>query len=338
MLPTPLEEANWSGRGQHAEFRKDEELEIPLKTERVLGSSGSAVVESVMCKRIRLARKTIQCGRRIKREDAIKEVELLQKLSHSHIVQAVGTYVMDKTLAILLYPATEFNLETFIEAGETLCEGTEWYSCLQQFFPCLANTLSYLHSRALKHMDIKPKNLLVRYVGSASVLRRFSVLPFKIYVADFGISRSYSSIADSETDSLTAFTRKYSAPEVVLQDVRGLSADIFSLGCVYAEMFAAMSGDMDGLDETLSRNEDGDSSYQANVEGIRSWLRRSPQVNLVNESVNESGYYVGQMLDLDPSKRPTAKFITTRAGSENCCFEKSDPLESATVSSRRKQI
>lgn len=68
-------------------------------------------------------------------------------------------------------------------------------------------------------------------------------------------------MTDSETDSSTAFTRKYSAPEVVLQDVRGLSADIFSLGCVYVELFAALTEDPDGLDKILAGNEAGDCSY-----------------------------------------------------------------------------
>jgi hypothetical protein len=63
-----------------------------------------------------LAWKKIRCNWRLEREDVIKVVEHLQKLQHSHIVRAVGTYVFRKELCILLYPATEWNLESFLDA------------------------------------------------------------------------------------------------------------------------------------------------------------------------------------------------------------------------------
>jgi len=116
MIPNPLDEQNWSGRGQHAEFKPDEVDLVPLKAERILSTTANAVVESVMCRRIRLARKTIKCGRHMKREDAVTEVEHLQRLSHFHLIQVIGTYIMGKDLSILLYPVTEYNLETFIDS------------------------------------------------------------------------------------------------------------------------------------------------------------------------------------------------------------------------------
>lgn len=124
---------------------------------------------------------------------------------------------MGNRFSILLYPATEYNLETFMEHdGEVGFH--HQYPCLERFFGCLAHTLDLLHSNAIKHMDIKPKNLLLRDMRRS---RRNFDLTYKIYIADFGISRSYPSMADSEIDSLTSFTRKYSAPEVA-QEMRGL--------------------------------------------------------------------------------------------------------------------
>jgi serine/threonine protein kinase len=319
LLPTFFDETNWSGRGQHVEYTTEEGIEIPLQVEKVLGTSASAVVESVICRRIRLARKTIHCGRRIKREDAIKEVELLQNLSHPHIVQAVGTYVMGTSLSILLYPATEYNLETFIDANQGL--GSERTDCLRQFFDCLAHTLSFLHSKAIKHMDIKPLNLLIRDVQKS---KTNCGLPYKIYIADFGISRSYPSVADSETDSRTAFTRRYSATEVILQDKRGLSADVFSLGCVFVEMFAAVIEKMDELEKILDDNENGDTSYQANTERIKAWL--DPFVE-EDSCLWANIPQMMQMLDFDPTKRPTAKEIANERRLKPCCSGESDPFE-----------
>lgn len=219
MIPNPLDEKNWSVRGQHAEFNPDEVDLVPLKAERILGTTANAVVESVMCRRIRLARKTIKCGRHMKREDAVTEVEHLQRLSHFHLIQVIGTYIMGKDLSILLYPATEYNLETFIDsiietknssdevvdpALDPLSEASHW-KCFHLFIfiGCLSNALRYLHANVTKHMDIKPKNLLVRQIAKDLHLR----CKYRIYIADFGIARAYQSIADSETDSPTFCTR-----------------------------------------------------------------------------------------------------------------------------------
>lgn len=64
--------------------------------------------------------------------------------------------------------------------------------------------------------------------------------PYKIYFTNFGISRAYASMEESETEDPTSFTRAYAALEVVLQEIRGLSVDIFSMGCVYGEMLATI--------------------------------------------------------------------------------------------------
>lgn len=292
MIPNPLDEKNWSGRGQHAEFKPDEVDLIPLKAERILGTTANAVVESVMCRRIRLARKTIKCGRHMKREDAVTEVEHLQRLSHFHLIQVIGTYIMGKDLSILLYPVTEYNLETFIDsiiepknssdevvdpALDPLSEASHW-KCFHLFIfiGCLSNALRYLHANVTKHMDIKPKNLLVRQIAEDSPFW----YTYRIYIADFGIARAYQSIADSETDSPTFCTRLYAAPEVIEGKRRGLSADIFSLGCVFLEILATIGWSLSGQDMLQelkylrTKNINGYMSYQANIPDVQAWLSR----------------------------------------------------------------
>jgi serine/threonine protein kinase len=73
-------------------------------------------------------------------------------------------------------------------------------------------------------MDIKPQNVLVR---------QFDFRSYKVYIADVDIARAYKSSADSETGPPVAYTRTYAAPEVIEQDKRDFSADIFSLGSVF---------------------------------------------------------------------------------------------------------
>ncbi len=89
--------------------------QIPLKPLNAIGYVGSALVDSVLCRRIKLARKTMTCSRRQRLETLINKVEHLQRLRHGHIVQLVGTYLQGKNFAILLYPVAEGNLSTFYE-------------------------------------------------------------------------------------------------------------------------------------------------------------------------------------------------------------------------------
>ncbi|KAF2737372.1 kinase-like protein [Polyplosphaeria fusca] len=315
LVPSPMVETNWSGRGQNTEYGIDERDSIPLLAEKILGQTRNALVESVRCKRVRLVRKTLRCNKwtGLKREDALQEVQHLYRVQHSHIVRLVGTYVIGPDLAILTYPCAEWNLEQFLRATRDAPDVSERCGALRHFFTCLAKVLDFMHSFPLKHMDIKPQNLLVRDVSGSSV-DRSNV--YKIYITDFGISRSYDSIEESETETPTSFTRAYAAMEVVLQESRGLSADIFSLGCVYAEMLATILDSSTTVHDTTSqweslqaardRTDIGTRPYHSAVAEVRTWLHQLPLDEPELIAVAEWTY---KMIDMDSSQRPSARQI-----------------------------
>lgn len=107
-------ELNWSGRGQPVKYDANAEKYIPLTFEETLGHSATAIVGSVLCRRIRLARNKIRCMRPVRRLEYIKEVELLQCVQLAHVVRVVGTYNYKKDLALLLYPAAPWNIDEFM--------------------------------------------------------------------------------------------------------------------------------------------------------------------------------------------------------------------------------
>lgn len=343
LIPSTLNEKNWSGRGEHAEFKPSEAAKISeiLQVEEFLGSSGSTIVQKVRCRRILLARKTIKCNSTLKRSNALKEVEHLRRLPHSHIVQVVGTYTFKQEFSILLYPAAEQNLDSFLEgiivdypeSGGIIHFEPAFpkLHAVYTFFSCLARALRFLHQKLTKHMDIKPKNLLVKCRrGSDQSLHS----KYKIYLADFGITRSYARAADAETESPTGFTRLYAAPEVTDQRKRGFPADVFSLGCVFTEMLSVLTSTnreatFKDLKSLRVSDEYAPASYAENITLVTEWLRELSKVNLQNHFfhlLHPLPDQLVQLLELKPARRPTAESIASWFKlPEPCCEEPSAP-------------
>jgi serine/threonine protein kinase len=109
--------------------------------------------------------------RKQKLETMINEVEHLQSLRHPHIIQLVGSYLQGKKFAILLYPVAQWNLSSFLELCQEIENGPQMENekaispelcALPGFFQCIAHALAYVHANTIKHMDMKPQNILVR--------------------------------------------------------------------------------------------------------------------------------------------------------------------------------
>ena len=148
---------------------------------------------------------------------SLRDVSLLKELSHPNIVclfDIVHTShalycvmeLMESDLASLLY-----GLESRLSAG-----------AVKLFMRQLCKGLAYCHAHMVMHRDIKPQNLLVN-----SATRTLKI-------ADFGLARVLSPSADYSPDRGTIW---YRAPELILGSASySLSIDMWSVGCVFAEM------------------------------------------------------------------------------------------------------
>ncbi|TVY19176.1 Calcium/calmodulin-dependent protein kinase I [Lachnellula arida] len=301
ILP-PNEELNWSGKsngGQHVEFEQG--TEVPLQVLGPIGMSLTATVDKVRCRRILLARKTMKCGRRFSLQDAFAEVEHLQKLRHPHIIQLVGSYLQGRKFAVLLYPVADYDLGSFFDEVLPLTS-TSSYSfeapveALRDFFNCLVEALIYIHSCETKHLDIKPANILVK--------RSVDYLPhsYRVYIADFGISRSFPATDHSQTDAEILRTPKYCPLEVWNRETHGRAADIFAMGCVFMEMFTVLSGiDLDVFSDFRSQGLEERIPYRNSLGRVLEWsVQLRPKVNWVRH------WHLDWTLDMlaeDPEKR-----------------------------------
>lgn len=86
----------------------------------------------------------------------------------------------------------------------------------------------YLHSKRCRHKDIKPGNILLKNN--------------QVLITDFGIANDWTDADhDMTAGNPVAFTNAYAAPEVARARPRNMSADVWSMGCVFLDILVRMS-------------------------------------------------------------------------------------------------
>ncbi|EDO00619.1 hypothetical protein SS1G_14489 [Sclerotinia sclerotiorum 1980 UF-70] len=213
---------------------------VPFMTIKQLGHGSFGIVDAVRFNDnengLLLARKIIRLPN-FSRKKLLpliqQEVAVLRGLTHQHIVKVISTYETTKAprqFGILISPVGDEDLGHFLDrvSESDFPEGD--MKLLNGWQCCLASALAYVHSQNIRHKDIKPNNIICK--GD------------QIYLTDFGSAHQFSAGVTSSTDGpLVGITKMYSAPEVIADDRRGRPADIYSLGCVFAEMATVANGE-----------------------------------------------------------------------------------------------
>jgi len=189
-----------------------------------LGVGAYAVVDTVKIGDNFYARKSIGGIRQQHTREVIQaELKIIHALEHPHIVRVLLTYEERQQFSIIMHPLADNDLETYL--ANKVCETEREHALIWKWITCLVNTLAYIHSKDIRHKDIKPRNVLVK--GD------------KIYFTDFGSAHMFSEGGESTTTGRpSGHTRTFCAPEVINEESRNRSSDVFSLGCVLAEMAA----------------------------------------------------------------------------------------------------
>lgn len=226
----------------------DDEEQLPYIHIKRLGIGHSGLVEKVRDQntdRI-FARKTILFSVRAK-EDMMNifknEVALIRRLSgHHHFVRVYTTYMAKLEFGIILEPVADGgDLSQYLRIYHDLRDGTHesnstasssellsMRSVMERAFGCLTNGLCFMHAKKVRHKDIKPQNILV-HQG-------------KLIFTDFGYSLDTSRLTTSVSEGPPKFwTLRYAAPEVIAYEERDSRSDVWSLGCVLIDIFAALT-------------------------------------------------------------------------------------------------
>ncbi|XP_042332974.1 cyclin-dependent kinase 6 isoform X1 [Sceloporus undulatus] len=155
----------------------------------------------------------------------IREVAVLRHLEtfeHPNVVRLFDVCTVSRTeretKLTLVFEHVDQDLTTYLNKVPE--PGVPSETIKDMMFQLLRG-LDFLHSHRVVHRDLKPQNILVTSNG-------------QIKLADFGLARIYSFQMALTSVVVTLW---YRAPEVLLQSSYATPVDLWSVGCIFAEMF-----------------------------------------------------------------------------------------------------
>lgn len=199
----------------------------------------------------------------------------------------------------------------------------EKLTILRTFFGCLAEALRYLHDIRIRHKDIKPKNILVN--GD------------QVLLTDFGVAIDWEDSTTPTTTGPYSVTRRYAAPEVLACEPRNTASDIWSLGCVFVEMFSLLKGsNVDAL-RIFLRPPPGSDSVDPGPDRVKDWLDSLRMQGDIRDNCIIK--WVSAMLESQPGMRATATMLHDDIVKETedsdlafcgpCCIQDDEEYESS---------
>lgn len=175
----------------------------------------------------------------------LREISLLRHLDqyeHPNIVRLLDICQGKKLdreqhmVLFMVFEHMEYDLARFLDSIPNGLSLSKIVSIMKDIF----SGVDFLHSRRVVHRDLKPQNLLVTKTG-------------RIKIADFGLAKTYD--FEMRLTSVVV-TLWYRAPEVILGMPYATSIDIWSCGCILAELFKRLplfcgTSEADQLDRIL---------------------------------------------------------------------------------------
>lgn len=235
----------------------------------------------------------------------LREISLLKSLenySHPNIVKLLdictGKRLRKEAFYLyLIFEHVEQDLASYLSncPSPGLCP-----SRIKEVTYFILKGIDFLHSNRIVHRDLKPSNVLVAKSG-------------QIKLADFGLARIYESSVSLTT---TVVTLWYRSPEVLLCTSYASTIDIWSIGCIFAELFtrrALIPGNSEaeqlqkifqviGSPPMKDWPEDCTIKYE-----MVSKFKPTPIETLVPNICSQGSVLIMKMLTFNPKERISAK-------------------------------
>ena len=176
------------------------------KVQGFLGTGGFSKCYKVFSQKYK---ETFVCKIGTNKELYQNEINALIKLNHPNIIKMYDHFEGEGLYFLILEYCQKGTVDDLINPGKGMQLDTV-FSLLAQ----LASALSYMRSKNMSHMDIKPSNFFIDNHG-------------KLKLADFGLARSCDNTLIDKNNATYAFM----APEIILkQDFDPTKADMWALG------------------------------------------------------------------------------------------------------------
>lgn len=182
------------------------------------GTFSTVFMASVEGKPLALKR---SMGTRSLSESLLRDEHFLRVLDgHDGVVRVIAAYQDSAKRRCLLLPVAEGDMHTHRPSDEA-----GWLAMCRQ----LAAALTYVHSRSVVHLDVKPQNVLVFNNGH-------------VRLADFGSSLRRGHPMDSQ--KLYEYTRPYRPPELLFSAAMAAdpAMDLWALGAALWDVWPSEQG------------------------------------------------------------------------------------------------
>ncbi|KAG5040633.1 hypothetical protein JHK85_013109 [Glycine max] len=232
---------------------------------------------------------------------AIREISLLKEMQHRNIVR-LQDVVHDEKSLYLVFEYLDLDLKKHMDSSPEFAKDPR-----QMFLYQILCGIAYCHSHRVLHRDLKPQNLLIDRSTNA------------LKLADFGLARAFGIPVRTFTHEVV--TLWYRAPEILLGSRQySTPVDIWSVGCIFAEMNCLMPCDPEVTGSNPGKqidlhlimgtpNEDtwpGVTSLPDFKSAFPKWQPKDLK-NVVPNLEPAGLDLLSSMLYLDPSKRITAR-------------------------------
>mmetsp|Transcript_46971 Transcript_46971/g.68655 ORF Transcript_46971/g.68655 Transcript_46971/m.68655 type:complete len:405 (-) Transcript_46971:178-1392(-) len=214
------------------------------------------------------------------------EVSILQEISHKNIIKPIDVYDTSSRVYIVLPLCKGGTLSSFLierlESGKKVCV-TECAVLISQ----LLSAVSHFHRHGIVHRDIKASNILLENNGRERLT--------SLRVSDFGLATRFDSTSPDNYMRTLAGTASFMAPEVIRRRYRK-KADVWSSGVLF---YLLLYGKL-----PFSGHSSSEIMYN-----VKKGNRSSLLLDALSSGMlcREARAFVDEMLQPDPSKRPSAQ-------------------------------